>query len=139
MTPEDMAATHAAAFIQARPWSAAEFADLLAGKFTFVTGDARCFALVQVIADQAELLTIATHPDHQRRGLARAVMRDWLDMAATRGAACAFLEVAADNAPALALYSACGFTRDRQRPGYYRRASGPAVDAVLMSRPLTQG
>ena len=71
MTPQDLAHTHAAAFTQSRPWTADEFADLLANRFThYVVGNAQSFALFQVIADEAELLTIATHPSHQRQGLA---------------------------------------------------------------------
>ncbi len=77
MTPQDMASTHAAAFTQSRPWTAEEFADLLANQFTHALGNAKSFAVFQVIADAAELLTIATHPNHQRQGLARITMLDW--------------------------------------------------------------
>lgn len=127
-----MASTHAAAFTQSRPWSEAEFAAFLNSPLTFAVGDARCFALVRVIVDEAELLTIATHPDHQRQGLARAVMTSWRQMASQRGAATAFLEVAADNGAATDLYRACGFSVCGNRPGYYRRQNAPSVDAILM-------
>ncbi|MEX0318831.1 MAG: GNAT family N-acetyltransferase [Ruegeria sp.] len=136
MTPEEMAATHVAAFTQSRPWTASEFADLLANRFTYPIGNADCFALVQIIADEAELLTIATHPDHQRRGLARRCMSEWQTEAAQRGAIRAYLDVAADNAPAIALYQRCGYAPCGRRPGYYRRASGKNVDAILMERRL---
>jgi ribosomal-protein-alanine N-acetyltransferase len=131
-----MAAAHAAAFTQSRPWSAAEFTSLLESPLVFAAGDTRAFALVRVIADEAELLTIATHPDFQRRGLARALMDQWQAEAAARGAASGFLEVAADNSAALALYEACGFETSGLRRGYYKRADGTAADAVLMQRPL---
>ncbi len=131
-----MAATHAAAFVQSRPWRADEFAALLDSPLTFALGDARCFALVRVVADEAELLTIATHPDHQRQGLARREMARWQSAALARGAQTAFLEVAADNAPAQALYAACGFAICGTRPGYYARKEASAVDAVLMQRNL---
>jgi ribosomal-protein-alanine N-acetyltransferase len=137
--PRDLAATHAAAFTQARPWSAAEFETLLASPFVFLCGDARAFALVRVVADEAELLTIATHPDHQRKGLARALMEAWQAEAARRGATRAFLDVAADNAPAEALYLACGYVRTGLRRAYYARPDGPAADAILMARDLTPG
>ncbi len=45
------------------------------------------------------------------------------------GAARAVLEVAADNAAALALYQSLGFQRQGTRRHYYRRAAGPAMDA----------
>ncbi len=136
MTPQDLAATHAAAFHPARPWSAAEFAALLDNRFCHVIGDTRCFAVIRVIADEAELLTVATHPDHRRRGLARACMTRWQGTAAKLGATRAFLDVAADNAPARALYAACGYVACGRRTGYYARKSGAPADAILMARPL---
>ena len=138
MTPEDMARLHKAAYDD-RPWSATEFAGLMSAKGVFVTGDTRAFALVRVLLDEAELLTIATHPDHRRQGLARALMEDWHRQAADRGATRALLEVAADNTPAQALYIACGYTADGRRRGYYDRRGAPPADAILMSCPLTFG
>ncbi|WP_417678316.1 GNAT family N-acetyltransferase [Pseudodonghicola sp.] len=131
-----MAATHAAAFTQSRPWRSDEFADLLTMSGAFACGDTRCFALIRVIADEAELLTIATHPDHQRQGLARALTTVWQAEATARGAARAFLEVAADNPGAIALYEACGYQRIGLRCGYYPRPQAPASDAILMGRAL---
>ncbi|MDF1717672.1 MAG: GNAT family N-acetyltransferase [Antarcticimicrobium sp.] len=138
-TPEAMAATHAAAFAPSRPWRAEEFSDLLATPGCFATGDAACFALVRAIAGEAELLTIATHPEHRRQGRARACMGAWLAEAMSRGASRAFLEVAADNPAARALYRAMGFAETGRRPGYYPRPGRPAVDAVIMSCALPQG
>ncbi|MDU9005875.1 GNAT family N-acetyltransferase [Sedimentitalea todarodis] len=139
MAPADMAEIHKAAFAQARPWSAEEFASLLDQQFCHVAGDADCFALFRVIADEAELLTIATRPKSQRQGRARACMLLWHDRARALGATQAFLDVAADNHPALALYSACGYVRSGTRTGYYPRPDGTTCDAILMSRDLSQG
>lgn len=132
MTPENLAAIHAAAFTQSRPWGAGEFADLLTSRFTHLIGDARSFALFQVIADEAELLTIATHPKYQRQGLARQVMADWHSRAIQLGASRAFLEVAEDNDSAIALYKSCGYAPCGLRSAYYHRKTGPDVDAVVM-------
>lgn len=128
-----MAATHAAAFAQSRPWSTAEFTNLLDQPLCFATGNTNCFALVRVVADEAELLTIATHPDHRRQGLARACMTHWQTTAQARGAAQGFLEVAGDNSPAIALYHTCGFEISGHRRGYYHPKGQPPVDALLMS------
>ena len=138
LTPEQMAATHTAAFTQSRPWSAAEFAALLDSPLVFTAGDKRCFALVRVIADEAELLTIATDPDRRREGLARARMDAWQTRASEMGAQRAFLEVAADNEAAIALYSGMGYQRAGLRRGYYQVPGKSAVDAVIMTRDLTQ-
>lgn len=136
MTPAQMAATHAAAFTDARGWNAEEFIGLLNTPGCFASGDAAAFALVRVTLDEAELLTIATHPDQRRTGLARALMDVWQARAARMGACHAFLEVAADNAPALTLYAACGYAKAGQRRGYYARPDAPPVDAVVMTRAL---
>lgn len=134
MRPATLARLHAAAFDRARPWSTEEFAALLAQPHCFAIGDRRGFALARAVAGEAELLTIATHPDHRRQGRARSLMLAWQAEARARGAAHAFLEVAADNGPAIALYRACGFAPGGRRPGYYRQAGRNPVDAVLMVR-----
>lgn len=139
MTPDQLAATHAAAFDSERPWRAEEFAGFLAQPFCFVTGDARAFALVRVLADEAELLTLATHPDHRRQGLAAAVMNGWMAEAARRGAARAWLEVAADNGAAQALYARAGFQVSGCRSGYYRRDGRAPADALVMTCDLPAG
>jgi [ribosomal protein S18]-alanine N-acetyltransferase len=131
-----MAALHAAAMTTPRPWSEAEFAALLATPGVFATGDARAFAMGRVVLDEAELLTIATHPDHRRRGLGRATLAAFESAARARGATTAHLEVAADNAPALGLYEAAGYRRTGLRRGYYRTPGGVPEDAILLAKPL---
>lgn len=137
MSPDDMATLHAAGFTQSRPWSADEFASLLSSPHCFAVGDTRCFALIRVIADEAELLTIATHPDHLRQGLALRCMADWQEQAQKRGATKAFLEVAEDNRAACALYLKCGFARSGTRRAYYNRSPLAAVDAIVMQSTFT--
>ncbi len=138
MTPEEMARTHARAFDgQARAWSAAEFRALLDNHLTFATGDRHAFALGRASANEAELLTLATDPAYQRRGLARACLAAFETEARRRGARIAFLEVAADNAPALALYRVAGYAQTARRAAYYPRADGPAADALILRKPLT--
>lgn len=134
-----MAATHAAAFDDARPWSEDEFTALCQSPQCIIVGDTRAFALARVISDEAELLTIATAPAHRRQGLARACMTDWEAEARTRGATRAFLEVASDNAAAHALYLALGYTPCGHRTAYYKRTDGSSADAVVMEKDLTLG
>ena len=131
MTPEDLARTHAAANDTDRAWSSAEFADLLAGKGVLLTGDARAFAVGRVIAGELEVLTVASHPDHRRQGLARAAVETLLQTAQPDRS---YLEVAEDNLAARALYAGLGFAQVGRRRGYYRRDSGPAVDALVLAR-----
>jgi len=85
--------------------------------------------LIQTIGGESELLTLCVDPDHQRRGVGAALMDLWLAQSdVTRF----FLEVAADNAGAMALYHRCGFAEVARRKGYYTRADGGRVDAVIL-------
>ena len=132
-----MARVHAAAMTTPRPWSATEFASLLSQPGAFATdATPNAFALGRVVLDEVELLTLATHPGHRRAGLARLHLAQFHSLAAERGAAHAFLEVAADNTPARALYDGAGYTLTGTRRGYYPRAVGGAVNALIMARTL---
>ena len=133
---DTMAAVHAAAYRLDRPWTAAEFRGLTESPHVIALGDARAFILVRIIADEAEVLTIATHPDHRRKGLARDLLARFHAVALARGATSAFLDVAADNAPAIALYLGAGYARLGQRRAYYPRQDAPAADALLLRRAL---
>jgi ribosomal-protein-alanine N-acetyltransferase len=139
MTPEELATLHGQAFTRQRAWSAAEFSALLDGRGVFLINKPQAFALGRVILDEAELLTIATNPDHQRQGLGRQVLHAFHEEAAASGATRAFLEVAADNSAAIALYTAAGYATDARRPRYYHMTDGAMVDALMMSRSLPQG
>ena len=57
----------------------------------------------------AGVFGMRTAPDHRRKGLARRVLRALLAEAGALGAARAWLQVEADNAPAIALYADEGF------------------------------
>ncbi|UWR21659.1 GNAT family N-acetyltransferase [Sulfitobacter sp. S190] len=138
MTPHQLAEIHAAAFTQSRAWSAAELADLLAGPYVQAWTAAQGFALTRTLAGESELLTLAVHPDARRRGIARGLLQDWLDTL-EGNADTAFLDVAADNTAAIALYETLQFERAGLRRGYYARQGGRSVDALLMKRAITQG
>lgn len=53
---------------------------------------------------------VATHADHRRRGIGRALVASCLRYAHRRGGRFAALQVTAANAPALAMYRAFGFS-----------------------------
>ncbi len=135
MTPDEMTQVHAAAFQDARSWSAEEFAQLCAQPHVHAFTAAHGFALTRTLAGETELLTLAVHPDAQRRGTARALLSEWL-LQARADAETAFLEVAADNEAAIALYASLSFTQSGLRKGYYTREASPPVDALLMTRRL---
>ena len=59
--------------------------------------------------DWAGITDVWVSPGHRRRGLATVVLAGLLGWAAERGARTVYLQVRADNPPALALYEALGF------------------------------
>ena len=79
----------------------------------------------------ADIQTIAVHPDFRRHGLGRRLMDALLEEAEARNARRIFLEVRADNPHAIALYSSLGFDEIAVRPGYYQPEG---VDAVIMKK-----
>jgi ribosomal-protein-alanine N-acetyltransferase len=93
-------------------------------------------AVVRVVLDEAELLLIAVAPEARRRGVAKQLMADAMERSAQRGACRMFLEVAADNAPAISMYEASGFAPIGRRKAYYPRPSAPAMDALLLARDI---
>lgn len=134
---ERLAALHARAF--ERPWSAADIAALLrsVGAMAFATEAA--FILVRALGPEAEVLTLAVAPEARRRGLGRALLESGLAAATKGGAEAMFLEVAADNKAALALYEGAGFEQVGSRRNYYPRAEEPAADALTLRRALSRG
>lgn len=138
LTPTDLAASHKRACTVDRPWSSVEFAELLTQKGIILCGDHNSFVLGRVTCDEAEVLTVVTIPDQQRKGLARRALRRFCTAAQQAGAVTAFLEVAADNAPALTLYRSEGFATVGQRRAYYIRNAQPPADALVLRRGLSQ-
>ena len=135
---EVLAALHAESFDEG--WSAGSFDTTLRmpGAYGFVAvrredDEPLGFALLRAGGGEAEVLTIATRPQARGQGIARALMAQGLDLAAELGVQTMFLEVAADNEPALNLYQSLGFQQTGQRKAYYARSDGPRVDAVVMA------
>ncbi len=135
-----MAAVHAQAFDA--PWTEADFDSLMRAPGVHALAESRddqvCgVILLRIAADEVEVLTLAVLPHYRRRGVARTLI-SFLDvLAAAKGVTRAFLEVAHDNAAAVALYTAAGFAQVGRRPGYYARKDGPAADALILSQDLT--
>lgn len=134
--PARLAALHGASFTTPRPWSAAEIAATLATPGAFLVDDSDGFLIGRVLAGEAELLTLAVAPAARRRGIGARLVAAFLARAHAASARRAFLEVAADNTAALALYARAGFAEAGRRRGYYRHPSGAATDALVLARDL---
>lgn len=110
-------------------WDAPAFERLLQQKSVQAFGTSHGFILLQTVAEEAEILTLAVHPDARRAGLARALIGE---AQKTLRAARIFLEVAQDNRPARALYAGMGFVECGRRAAYYKRPDGARVDALIL-------
>ena len=118
------------------PWEADFIETLLGQPGTFGLlalegGEPIGFALVRVVAEDAEILAIGVLPAARRGGLGRRLVASVCDEVERRGATALFLEVAEDNDAARALYAHSGFAPVGRRPGYYIRAGGRMAALVL--------
>jgi ribosomal-protein-alanine N-acetyltransferase len=129
-----MAAVAAAAGTEGAAWDAEAIGALLAQPGCFGLLDAEGgMLLARIAADEAEILILGVAPAVRRQGRARRLLAAAAAAAAAAGARTLYLEVAAGNAPARALYAACGYRRVGLRRRYY--ANGD--DALLLAKPLT--
>jgi len=143
LQPDDAAAAaiiHAACFD--KPWPAAHFrkafqqANMLSIGCLDEGGALAGFVCAQTVAGEADIHTIAVNPVAQGAGHGRALLAALESRLGERGISRIILEVAADNERALRLYQAAGFREDGRRKSYYKRANGPAIDGLLMSKAL---
>ncbi len=83
---------------------------------------------------KAEILTLCVVPDCRQSGMGAHLVRECSLMADHAGAGQLFLEVVADNVPALALYTGRGFQQVSRRANYYEQPNNGVVtqDALIM-------
>jgi ribosomal-protein-alanine N-acetyltransferase len=82
---------------------------------------------------EAEVLTLAVHPDHWGKGAGTTLLGALVSEARDRRCTEVFLEVREDNPRARNLYKRHGFTEIGVRRGYYQPAG---VDAIVMRKDL---
>ncbi len=93
------------------------------------------FAMSRIVADEAELLLLATLPTMRRRGVAAALLRSVVADSSAAGAITLHLEVREGN-EAIKLYNRTGFVKVGERRNYYRGVGGQAYNAFTYSRDL---
>ena len=128
---EALAVLHAEAFDT--PWDAASLSALLDSPGVFAVEQPDGFILIRVVADEAEILTLAVRPAARRSGLGGRLVEAAVIRAAALGAERMFLEVAEDNVAARALYARAGFVEAGRRRGYYARSDGSREDALILA------
>lgn len=122
-------------------WSISQCRSMLTipGSHMFVTrsGVQICgFAFLRIILDEAELLMIAVHPDHARRGTGRALLEHVTSCCQTQGVKRLHLEVREDNHFAMRLYVSDNFGQIGLRPAYYRGVNGQTANSITFCKAL---
>ena len=133
--PPELATIHAQCFDHG--WSSGVFADLIVKPhhriYALLAADTvASFIVLSVAAGEGEILTLATDPAQQKQGHARALLDHVIAALRAENAEALYLEVAVDNAAALALYQGCEFVRAGLRKAYYSRKSGVPVDGHIL-------
>ena len=107
---------------------------------TLVACDARRniagFAMLRILGDDVELMTLAVDRKFQGKGVGAALMKACFEDLMMTPVRRMVLEVAADNPAAIRLYNKLGFRKISERQGYYARPDGRPATALVMARDL---
>ncbi len=125
--------------LYSHPWTRGNFHDSLkAGYSCWVVEcerDLAGYGVLMVGVREAHLLNLSIAPDWQRRGLGRALLSHFIELARAYEALQLLLEVRPSNSAGRSLYAQAGFREIAVRRGYYP-AQGGREDAILMSLAL---
>ncbi len=113
-----------------KPWGVDDFRDLKKSGCEIVASE-NAFIVWRTVLDESEIITIGVHPDMRGAGIAIAMLGIMESEVKKTGAKKIFLEVSAENLPAINLYKKCGFIQNGLRPKYY-----DGVDAILMQKDI---
>lgn len=117
---------------QAFPWSETQFQESFGNFYENIVIEMKegdiikiiGFAVMQVVAEQGDLLNIAVNSLQRRKGYGSLLLREILQRGEQGGLKHIYLEVRASNSAALGLYERLGFKRIGLRKDYYRAHSG---------------
>ncbi len=119
------------------PWSEAALRMLLCEPYCGFTLRVEQVLVAYVgmlsVADEAQVLNLATLPEYRGRGYGRRLLMRMFDEARARGCLTVTLEVRESNKSARGLYESVGFTEVGCRPDYYQ---SPREAAIIMEKKL---
>jgi [ribosomal protein S18]-alanine N-acetyltransferase len=130
-----LAALHAAALPPG--WPAADFAAYCSEPNRIVLkaqegGAVLGLAVLQIAADEAEILSIAVANEARRSGIGSAMIAACIESCEARSVSTVYLEVGEGNGAALALYGKMGFSILSRRPDYYQGGRSAPETALVM-------
>lgn len=120
------------------PWSEHSIATELTSRLSYwlvavENGEVVGYIGSQSVLGESDMMNVAVHPNHRRRGIAETLVEALSRDLKARDNVCLTLEVRASNVPAIALYDKLGFTQVGLRKNYYRN---PREDALILRKPL---
>ena len=141
MTIERMNETHVAAVAAleklcfADPWSLSSIASELNNPLALwlvavEDGDLIGYIGSQSVMGESDMMNVAVHPDHRRKGLGEMLVLALCEALSGENTSLA-LEVRSSNAPAISLYEKLGFVQVGLRRNYYRN---PKEDALILRK-----
>ena len=101
------------------------------------SGEPVAFSLAWSVADELQLLDMASHPEHRRKGHGRALLLELLRYAQQEHKRLLLLEVRQSNEPAIRLYQSVGFETTGVRRGYYSDTGEDALEMRITFDPST--
>lgn len=139
----DLAALHKVCFSDGleRPWLAKDFTLSLKTQtntcFILKKGSqAVGYLLLQLVIDEAEIISFGIDPTHQRKGLASKLLTHLLQWLTERNVGRIILEVREDNYGAIYFYKAFRFEEIGFRKKYYKLVNGECRNAKILSLKL---
>ena len=120
------------------PWSENSIAYELTSRLSYwlvavENGEVVGYIGSQSVLGESDMMNVAVHPDHRRKGIAEALVLALAKDLKEQDNVCLILEVRVSNTPAIALYEKLGFTQVGRRPNYYRN---PKEDALILRKTL---
>jgi ribosomal-protein-alanine N-acetyltransferase len=120
------------------PWSETSIASELASRLSYwlvAVEDGQVLGYIgsQSVLGESDMMNVAVHPDHRRRGIAEMLVTALSHDLKERDNVCLTLEVRASNMPAIGLYEKLGFVQVGLRKNYYRN---PREDALILRKTL---
>ena len=118
------------------PWSENSIASELNNRLSLwlVAVEDECvigYVCSQTVIGETDMMNIAVHPDHRRKGIGTALILELIDALKTRGSHSLMLEVRSSNSSAISVYKNLGFLEVGRRKNYYRN---PKEDALIMRK-----
>ena len=118
------------------PWSEKSIGSELNNRLSYwlvaMEGDALVgYVGSQSVLAESDMMNIAVHPEHRRKGIAEALVLALVAGLSEKGNHSLMLEVRVSNDPAIALYEKLGFVQVGRRPNYYRN---PKEDALILRK-----